>query len=45
MTHDDPLLGVRAFRLTEDGRTLLLLDQRALPGEERWLEIREVEAI
>jgi methylthioribose-1-phosphate isomerase len=45
MTHDDPLLGVRAFRLTEDGRTLLLLDQRALPGDERWLEIREVEAL
>ncbi len=45
MPTDEQLLGVRAFRLSDDGKTLHLLDQRALPGEERWLEIREVEAL
>jgi len=45
MTHDEQLLGVRPFRLGDDGRTLHLLDQRALPGEERWLAIEQVEAL
>ncbi|MCA9650072.1 MAG: S-methyl-5-thioribose-1-phosphate isomerase [Myxococcales bacterium] len=31
--------------LTPDGRRLRLLDQRALPGQERWLELDEVEAV
>jgi methylthioribose-1-phosphate isomerase len=37
--------GVRPLTLSEDGRRLLLLDQRALPLAERWLEFDEVEAV
>ncbi|HFE46910.1 MAG TPA: S-methyl-5-thioribose-1-phosphate isomerase [Nannocystis exedens] len=45
MTSDEQLLGVRAFRLSDDGHSLHLLDQRALPGEERWLEIDSLEPL
>ncbi|MCB9703119.1 MAG: S-methyl-5-thioribose-1-phosphate isomerase [Myxococcales bacterium] len=45
MSPDDRLLGVRPFRVADDGRTLHLLDQRALPTEERWLELREIEPL
>jgi methylthioribose-1-phosphate isomerase len=38
-------VGVRPVRLADAGDCLHLLDQRALPGEERWLELREVEAV
>ena len=31
--------------LSDDGRCLHLLDQRALPAEERWLELRDLESI
>lgn len=38
-------LGVRPLALSEDGRRLLLLDQRALPQAEVWLEFDDVEAV
>lgn len=38
-------LGVRPLALSEDGRRLLLLDQRALPQAERWLEFDDVEGV
>ncbi len=38
-------VGVRPLMLSDDGRRLRLLDQRALPGEEIWLEFDEVEAV
>lgn len=38
-------VGVRPLRLSEDGRTLLLLDQRRLPDEEQWMALREVEEV
>jgi len=36
---------LQPVRLSPDGRVLHLLDQRALPGRELWLELREVEAV
>jgi methylthioribose-1-phosphate isomerase len=33
------------LRLSEDGRILHLLDQRALPGETRWLELGDLESV
>jgi len=44
MADSDPA-GVRPLSLSDDGRRLLLLDQRALPQAERWLEFDEVEAV
>jgi methylthioribose-1-phosphate isomerase len=38
-------VGVRPFRVSSDGRTLVLLDQRRLPEEEVWVELRDVEAV
>lgn len=38
-------IGVRPLMLSEDGRRLRLLDQRALPGREVWVEYDEVEAV
>lgn len=43
--HDEAMIGLRPLRLSADGRTLHLLDQRLLPGEEVWLEISSVEAL
>jgi methylthioribose-1-phosphate isomerase len=37
--------GVRPVRLSDDGAVLHLLDQRLLPHEELWLELRDVESI
>lgn len=42
---DSAAVGVRPLALSEDGRRLLLLDQRALPQAERWLEFDEVEGV
>ncbi len=36
---------LQPVRLGADGRVLHLLDQRALPAHERWLELREVEDV
>lgn len=36
---------LQPVRLSADGRVLHLLDQRALPASELWLELREVEAV
>ncbi len=36
---------LQPVRLSPDGRVLQLLDQRALPSREIWLELREVEAV
>ena len=36
---------LQPVRLGVDGRVLHLLDQRALPGRELWLELREVEEV
>lgn len=33
------------MEVAEEGRLLRLLDQRALPGEESWIEIREIEPL
>jgi methylthioribose-1-phosphate isomerase len=44
MSEAEPV-GVRPFALSDDGRTLSLLDQRRLPEEEVWIELRDVEAI
>lgn len=44
-TNADPAVGVRPLALSEDGRRLQLLDQRALPGDERWLEFDDVEGV
>ena len=41
----DAFTGVRPFALGEGGESLRLLDQRLLPGEEVWLEYREVEPV
>ncbi|MGB1276444.1 MAG: hypothetical protein ACPG77_11910, partial [Nannocystaceae bacterium] len=38
-------VGLRPVLLRGDGRALRLLDQRALPGRETWLELTEVEPI
>ncbi len=38
-------VGLRPVVLREDGRALRLLDQRALPSQELWLEFTEVEPI
>jgi methylthioribose-1-phosphate isomerase len=43
-TIPDPAF-LQPVRLSPDGQVLLLLDQRALPGREVWLELREVEAV
>ncbi|MCA9706363.1 MAG: S-methyl-5-thioribose-1-phosphate isomerase [Myxococcales bacterium] len=40
----DRPVGVRPLMLTDEGR-LRLLDQRALPGREAWLEYDDVEAV
>ncbi len=37
--------GLRPVSLSDDGETLRLLDQRRLPGEEVWLELREIEPV
>jgi methylthioribose-1-phosphate isomerase len=37
--------GLRPVLLREDGRTLLLLDQRKLPHEQVWLQLSELEPI
>ena len=42
---DEERIGLRPFRLAEDGGTLHLLDQRRLPEAEVWLEIDGVEAL
>ena len=36
---------VRALEQSDRGRVLRLLDQRRLPGEEIWLELREIEPL
>jgi methylthioribose-1-phosphate isomerase len=36
---------LQPVRLADDGATLLLLDQRALPAREVWLELADLEAI
>ena len=36
---------VRALEQSDGGRVLRLLDQRRLPGEEIWLELREIEPL
>lgn len=36
---------LQPVRLSADGRVLHLLDQRALPGRELWLELEEIEAV
>lgn len=38
-------LGVRPFLLVDEGKTLRLLDQRKLPGEEIWLEPSDIESV
>jgi methylthioribose-1-phosphate isomerase len=43
MTEPNEDIGVVAFRLSEDGRVLHLLDQRALPTVEAWSQLRTVE--
>jgi methylthioribose-1-phosphate isomerase len=45
MTRSSADVGLRPVLLREDGAALRLLDQRALPGRESWLELCEVEAI
>ncbi len=37
--------GLRPVRLRDDGRALVLLDQRKLPHDEVWLELTELEPI
>jgi len=44
-TNADFAVGVRPLALSDDGRRLRLLDQRALPGQERWLEYDDVEGV
>lgn len=42
----DPVaVGLRPLALSHDGRRLRLLDQRALPEHERWLELDEVQSV
>jgi methylthioribose-1-phosphate isomerase len=36
---------VRPFRFAEGEDRLLVLDQRRLPGEEQWLDLRDVESV
>ena len=44
--HDpDQYTGLRPVRLSEDQSALILLDQRALPGEELWTSYTELEPI
>lgn len=38
-------VGLRPLELSEDGRVLRMLDQRRLPTEETWLELRDVESV
>ncbi|MCX4246262.1 S-methyl-5-thioribose-1-phosphate isomerase [Paraliomyxa miuraensis] len=46
VTPDDPkAVGLRPLMLSEDGLVLRMLDQRALPERELWLELRDVEAV
>jgi methylthioribose-1-phosphate isomerase len=45
-TNGEPTaVGVRPLALSDDGRRLRLLDQRALPRAEEWLEFDEIEAV
>jgi methylthioribose-1-phosphate isomerase len=44
-TNPDTYTGLRPVQLSTDGRALRLLDQRALPGAESWLELRALEDI
>ncbi|MCA9690117.1 MAG: S-methyl-5-thioribose-1-phosphate isomerase [Myxococcales bacterium] len=41
----DQDVGLRPVQLAEDGRALRLLDQRALPAEERWMTLHAVEEV
>lgn len=45
MDEIDNYKGLRPVQLRADGRALRLLDQRALPGDERWLELDALEPI
>ncbi len=45
MTEPTSAAFLQPVRLSTDGAALLLLDQRALPGRELWLELRELEAV
>ncbi len=45
MTDPTSAAFLQPVRLSTDGTALLLLDQRALPGRELWLELRELEAV
>ena len=38
-------MGVRPLMLSDDGLRLRLLDQRALPGQETWIEYDQVESV
>lgn len=40
-----PQLGVRPFELSSDSTRLRVLDQRALPGDEVWLELHDVPSV
>lgn len=42
---DDRDVGVRPLRLSGDGRTLEMLDQRELPEREVWIALRDVESV
>lgn len=45
MTYLTSAAFLQPVRIAADGAALLLLDQRALPGRELWLELREVEEV
>ncbi len=45
MTTAKDYSGLRPVQLSEDGRTLILLDQREIPTEEVWMKLDEVEPI
>ncbi len=45
MTYPTSAAFLQPVRLSADGTMLMLLDQRALPGRELWLELRELEAV
>lgn len=45
MIDPDDYRGLRPVQLDADAGTLRLLDQRALPNDERWLALRELEDI
>ncbi len=42
---NDPRIKLRPVTLSKDQKRLRLLDQRALPGEERWLELDRLDEI